>query len=63
MHYFGRLNETVNDCKVKQPSESDIQFLKREKVSGIAIEASARLFITEEKELAEVTGCLMKYLI
>ncbi len=63
MHYFDRLNETVNDCKVKQPSESDIQFLKREKVSGIAIEASARLFITEEKELAEVTGCLMKYLI
>lgn len=63
MHYFGRLNEIVNDCKVKQPSESDIQFLKREKVSDIAIEASARLFITEEKELAEVTGSLMKYLI
>lgn len=63
MYYFGRLNEIVNDCKVKQPSESDIQFLKLVKVSDIAIEASARLFITEEKELAEVTGGLMKYLI
>lgn len=61
MRYFGRLNEIVNDCRRKQPSEADIQFLREDKVSGIAIEASARLFITEEKELAEVTDGLKKY--
>lgn len=61
MYYFGRLNEIVSDCRVKQPSETDIQFLRVEKPSDIAIEASARLFITEEKELAEVVDCIKGY--
>ena len=62
MHYFGRLNEIVNDCRMGQPSESALQFLQGEKPSDIAIEASARLFITEEKELAEVMDCIKECL-
>lgn len=62
MRYFGRLNEIVNDCRMKQLSEADIQFLHEEKPSDIAIEASARLFFTEEKELAEVVDCIKEEL-
>ena len=54
MHYFGRINEIVGDCRTGQVSEADVIFLRNERVSDIAIEASARLFITEERELAEV---------
>ncbi len=63
MHYFARLNEIVSDCRVKRLAEEDIQFLQKEKVSDIAIEASARLFLTDGKELAEVIACIKKYLI
>ncbi len=61
MHYFGRLNEIVSSCRIKQPGEADIRFLLEEKPSDIAVEASARLFITGEKELAEVMECIGKY--
>ncbi len=61
MRYFGRLNEIVSSCRIKQPGEADIRFLLEEKPSDIATEASARLFITGEKELAEVTECIGKY--
>lgn len=61
MHYFGRLNEIVGSCRARQVSEEDMMFLHREQPSDIAVEASARLFITEEKELAEVMECIGQY--
>lgn len=59
MHYFDRLNGIVGDCRTKQVSGEDIHFLQNEKVSDIAIEASARLFISEETELAEVVNQIL----
>ena len=54
MHYFTRLNEIISDCSLNQVSEEDICFLKEQQVTDIAIEASARLFITDEEELNKV---------
>lgn len=54
MHYFTRLNEIISDCSLKQISEEDIRFLKEQQVTDIAIEASARLFITDEEALNKV---------
>lgn len=59
MHYFAKLNEIVGDYRTMQVSEEDTRFLRDEKVSDIAIEASARLFISEETELAEVVDRIM----
>lgn len=59
MRYFDRLNGIVGDCRTKQVSGEDIHFLQDEKVSDIAIEASARLFISEETELAEVVNQIL----
>lgn len=56
MHYFNSLNETINDCKAGQVSEEDIRFLRDNQVSEIAVEASARLFISNEQELEKVIG-------
>lgn len=59
MHYFTRLNEIISDCSLKQISEEDIRFLKEQQVTDIAIEASARLFITDEEELEKIVSlCL-----
>lgn len=58
MHYFNGVNEAVNACKMGCLSEQECRFLRENRVSGIAIEASARLFIQEEKELADVTAAL-----
>ena len=54
MRYFTKLNEIVSDCSLKQVTEDDVCFLKEQHVTDIAIEASARLFITDEAELNEV---------
>ena len=54
MRYFTRLNEIISDCSLKQISEEDIRFLKEQQVTDIAIEASARLFITDEEELKKI---------
>ncbi|MCM1124347.1 MAG: DUF4422 domain-containing protein [Eubacterium sp.] len=59
MHYFSKLNEIVGDCRTKQVSEEDIRFMREEQVSELAVKASARLFISEEKELAEVVGRIL----
>lgn len=58
MHYFNGINEAVNACKTGRIGEQEIRFLKENRVSEIAIEASARLFTVGEKELAGVTGAL-----
>lgn len=58
MRYFNRLNDVINACRLKNLQAEDIRFLQKEQVSEIAIEASARLFCTEEAELAEVTEAL-----
>ncbi len=54
MHYFNGINEAVNACKMGQLTGKEIRFLRENQVSEIALEASARLFISEEKELVEV---------
>ena len=54
MHYFTRLNEIISDYSLKQVSEDDVRFLREQHVTDIAIEASARLFITDEAEMNEV---------
>ena len=58
VRYFNGVNEAVNACKTGQIGGQEIRFLRENHVSEIAIEASARLFTTEEKELAKVTGTL-----
>ncbi|MCM1385714.1 MAG: DUF4422 domain-containing protein [Bacillus sp. (in: Bacteria)] len=60
MHYFNRLNDAVNACKMGQLQKEDIRFLQKEKISAVAIEASARLFCTEEGELARVAAEIKK---
>lgn len=54
MHYFNGINEAVNHCRMGQTDEEDLRFLKEHRVSDIAVEASARLFIPDERERAEV---------
>ena len=54
MHYFTRLNEIISDYSLKQVNDDDVRFLKENQVTDIAIEASARLFITDEAELNKV---------
>ena len=54
MHYFNRLNDIINACRMGNLQAEDISFLKETQVSEIAIEASARLFCTEEEELVSV---------
>ena len=41
-------------------ADSSIRFLRENKVSDIAAEASARLFISDEKERAEVVGAVRR---
>lgn len=53
MRYFNRLNDIINACRLGSLQAEEIRFLK-EQVSETAMEASARLFCTEEAELAEV---------
>ncbi|MCM1296995.1 MAG: DUF4422 domain-containing protein, partial [Muribaculaceae bacterium] len=60
MRYFGRLNEIVNDCKMKNVSREDAAFLRERQVPDVAIEASARLFLTEPEELAEVAETMKR---
>lgn len=54
MKFFNRLNEIINDCRMGTLKEEDLRFLKEEQVSDIAIEASARLFCTQQAELESV---------
>ena len=58
MHYFNRLNDIINACRMGNLQAEDISFLKEAQVSEIAIEASARLFCTEEAELVRVMEIL-----
>ena len=60
VRYFNRLNEVINAYRMETVQPEDIRFLQDEKVSGIAVEASARLFCTEDAELANVTGKMKK---
>ena len=50
MRYFTRLNEIVSD-RGPVCTADDIRFLREAKVSDIAVEASARLFATDERQL------------
>lgn len=59
MRYFNGVNEAVNACKTGRLSQQDIRFLQDSRVSEIALEASARLFTSNEEELAEVTAALL----
>ncbi|MCM1155391.1 MAG: DUF4422 domain-containing protein [Roseburia sp.] len=54
MDYFNRLNGAINACKMGSLQEADIHFLQGGRISEIAVEASARLFCTEEAELERV---------
>ena len=58
MRYFNGLNEAVNACKMGCLGEENIRFLRDNRVSDIAVEASARLFISNEQELTEVVGAV-----
>ena len=54
MRYFTRLNEIISNYSLEQSGEDDVCFLREQQVTDIAIEASARLYITDEAELNEV---------
>lgn len=55
MRYFGRLNDVVNAYRMGQADIEDVRFLQEEKVTPMAIEASARLYCTGESEWQKVT--------
>lgn len=61
LHYFGSLNDVVNACKVGQADEAEWRFLRDHQVSDIAIAASARLFISDEKELDKIISNIKEY--
>lgn len=54
MHYFNCLNEGINALRMGVGQQNAIRFLQEEKVSLVAVEASAKLFCTEEAEIAKV---------
>lgn len=54
VRYFTGLNEVVNACRIGSMQEENIRFLQNEQVSDIAIEASARMFCSEEAEQVRV---------
>lgn len=56
MYYFNRLNEAINACKMGNMQPENIRFLQEEKISAIAIDASARLFCTQGEELERVAA-------
>ncbi len=62
MQYFSKLNDCINACKLGELQPEDLRFLREEQISEIAVEASARLFCTEEAQLEHVidtmSGCL-----
>lgn len=61
MRYFTGLNDAVNACRMNDMREEDIRFLQEEQVSDIAIEASVRMFCTEEAEQARVVGAVKAF--
>lgn len=62
MRYFSGINEAVNACKMGCLGPEETSFLKENQVTDIALEASARLFISDEKELAEVVEKILTIL-
>lgn len=62
MQYFGQLNDCINACKLGELQPEHLRFLREEQISEIAVDASARLFCTEEAQLErvidKVSGCL-----
>ena len=54
VRYFNRLNNVINAYRMETVQPEDIRFLQEKKVSEIAIEASVRLFCTEEEELERI---------
>lgn len=54
MRYFNQLNEVIRAVRMEQIRPEHLRFLREEKVSKIAAEASAKLFCTEEAERREV---------
>lgn len=54
MKYFNRLNEAINAYRMGKEGQKERNFLQEQKVSEIAVEASARLFCTQEAELESV---------
>lgn len=60
MHYFNGINEAANACRMGQRDGKEMRFLQDNPVTDIAMEASARLFITDDKELAEVTDAMKR---
>lgn len=62
MLYFNRLNEVINAFRMGHIQAEHLQFLKTADVSEIAIEASARLFCTDEAEMSRVTEAVINVL-
>lgn len=61
VRYFTGLNDAVNACRRNDMREEDIRFLQEEQVSDIAIEASVRMFCTEEAEQVRVAGAVKAF--
>lgn len=61
MRYFAGLNDAVNACRMDSLQEENIRFLKEEQISDIAIEASARMFCTEEAEQRRVAKAVKAF--
>lgn len=63
VRYFNGVNEAVNACKMGGLEEANRRFLQENQVSEVALKASAQLFISEEKELAEITAALLPLIL
>ena len=60
MRYFTGLNDAVNACRLDSLREENIRFLQKEQISDIAIDASTRMFCTEEAEQRRVAEAVKK---
>lgn len=61
VRYFTGLNDAVGACRTDGLQEENIRFLKEERISDIAIEASVRMFCTEEQERRRVEEALKRF--
>lgn len=63
MRYFNRLNAVINAFRMEAVQPEDIRFLQQEKISQIALEASAKLFCTEDAEYNRVVEAIRQIII
>ncbi|MDD6812611.1 MAG: DUF4422 domain-containing protein [Lachnospiraceae bacterium] len=63
MRYFNRLNDIINAFRMETVQPEDIRYLQQDKISEIALEASARLFCTGDTEYNRVVEAIQQVIV